>query len=88
MGAEINHPELLGFFGRNVGSLSGVKSYPLAPCRAMVKSRVFSGMGDLPPLTLQWVYKPLRTWVDEFFPYYMEIMGVKTMAHVWNIDLR
>ena len=21
-------------------------------------------------------YKPLRTWVDEFIPYYMEIMGV------------
>ena len=21
-------------------------------------------------------YKPLRTWFDEFIPYYMEIMGV------------
>ena len=21
-------------------------------------------------------YKPLRNWVDEFIPYYMEIMGV------------
>ena len=21
-------------------------------------------------------YKPLRTWVDEFIPYYMEIIGV------------
>ena len=28
----------------------------------------------LPPL--QWAYKPLRTWVDEFIPDYMEILGV------------
>ena len=26
--------------------------------------------------SLQWVYKPLRIWVDEFIPYHMEIMGV------------
>ena len=36
-------------------------------------------------------YKPLRTWVDEFIPYYMEIMGVdrpdRTFVHrVWNHD--
>ena len=22
-----------------------------------------------------YIYKPLRNWVDEFIPYYMEIMG-------------
>ena len=26
-------------------------------------------------------YKPLRTWVDEFIPYYMEIMGVDRPWH-------
>ena len=37
--------------------------------------------------SLQWVYKPLRTWVDEFIPYHMEIMGVDRpeTAHVVNI---
>ena len=38
------------------------------------------GMGDLQPLMtgilIMGPYKPLRTWVDEFIPYYMEIMGV------------
>ncbi len=38
------------------------------------------GMGDLPPLMtgilITGPYKPLRNWVDEFIPYYMEIMGV------------
>ena len=28
-------------------------------------------------------YKPLRTWVDEFIPYYMEIMGVDRPWHIW-----
>ena len=45
--------------------------------------RVFLGMGDLPPLIILigilimgiYIYKPLRNWVDEFIPYYMEIMG-------------
>ena len=29
-------------------------------------------------------YKPLRTWVDEFLPYYMETMGVSLdpIAHM------
>ena len=27
-------------------------------------------------------YKPLRTWVDEFIPYYMEIMGVDRPWHI------
>ena len=43
----------------------------------MVKSRY---IGDGHPTfnreSLQWVYKPLRTWVDFPIPYYMEIMGV------------
>ena len=44
-------------------------------------SRLSRFFGDklIPPLMgilISWVYKPLRTWVDEFIPYYMEIMGV------------
>ena len=44
----------------------------------MVKSRY---IGDGHPtfndgILLMGPYKPLRTWVDEFIPYYMEIMGV------------
>ena len=27
-------------------------------------------------------YKPLRTWVDEFIPYYIEIMGVDRPLHI------
>ena len=27
-------------------------------------------------------YKPLRTWVDEFIPYYVEIMGVDRPWHI------
>ncbi len=45
---------------------------------AMVKSRVFLGM-VIPPLIgilIMGFFKPLRTWVDDFVPYYMEIMGV------------
>ena len=37
------------------------------------------GMGDIPPLIgilIMAIYIPLRTWVAEFIPYYMEIMGV------------
>ena len=53
---------------------------------AMVKSRVLLGMGDLPPLIgilIMGPYKPLRDWVDEFIPYYMEIMGVdRPLAHM------
>ena len=45
-------------------------------------SRLSLFFGDGRPPTfndgilISWVYKPLRTWVDEFIPYYMEIMGV------------
>ena len=45
---------------------------------AMVQSRVILGMGNLPPL----IGNPYNGyinpyyWVDEFIPYYMEIMGV------------
>ena len=28
-------------------------------------------------------YKPLRNWVDEFIPYYVEIMGVDRPWHIW-----
>ena len=31
-------------------------------------------------------YKPLLNWVDEFVPYYMEIMGVYTLAHMFSIS--
>ena len=44
----------------------------------MVKSRVSLGMGDLPPLVgnpYNWYINPYY-WVDEFIPYYMEMMGV------------
>ena len=31
------------------------------------------------------IFSPLRTWVDEFIPYYMEIMGVdRPGTHVYN----
>ena len=30
-------------------------------------------------------YKPLRTWVDEFIPYCMEIMGVDRPWHIYFI---
>ena len=46
---------------------------------AMVKSR-YIGDKLIPPLMTESLfhgpYKPLLTWVDEFIPYYMEIMGV------------
>ncbi len=32
-------------------------------------------------------YKPLRNWVDEFIPYYMEIMGVDRPWHTWIINI-
>ena len=45
----------------------------------MVKSR-YIGDGRPPTfndgILIMGPYKPLRTWVDEFIPYYMEIMGV------------
>ena len=31
-------------------------------------------------------YKPLRNWVDEFIPYYMEIMGVDRPDRTPNIS--
>ena len=47
---------------------------------ARVDQLLVLGMGDLQPLMTGILkmgpYKPLRTWVDEFIPYYMEIMGV------------
>ena len=40
----------------------------------------YVGDGCLPTfndrIVISWVYKPLRDWVDEFIPYYMEIVGV------------
>ena len=45
---------------------------------AMVKVVVIWGMGDLPPLIgnpYNGYIKPYY-WVDEFLPYYMDIMGV------------
>ena len=55
---------------------------------AMVKSRY---IGDGHPtfndgILSRWVYKPLRTWVDEFIPYYMEIMEVDRpdRTHTWR----
>ena len=52
----------------------------------MVKSRY---IGDERPPTfndgilLMGPYKPLRTWLDEFIPYYMEIMGVDRPWHIY-----
>ncbi len=41
----------------------------------------------IPPLMtgilIMGLYKPLRIWVDEFIPYYMEIMGVDRPWHTW-----
>ena len=51
---------------------------------AMVKSR-YIGDKLIPPLIrilIMGPYKPLRTWVDEFIPYYMEIMGVGRPWHM------
>ncbi len=28
--------------------------------------------------------KKLRNWVDEFIPYYIEIVGVSTRSHIWG----
>ena len=55
----------------------------------MVKSRVFLGMGDLPPLIvlIMGPYKPLRNWVDFPIPYYMEIMGVDRPWLIWVEDM-
>ena len=51
---------------------------PMISICAMVKSR-YIGDKLIPPLIgilIMGPYKPLRNWVDEFIPYYMEIMGV------------
>ena len=49
----------------------------------MCQGRSTPYVGDGRPLTFFFgnpyngvYYKPLRSWVDEFIPYYMEIMGV------------
>ena len=52
----------------------------------MVKSRVLLGM-IIPPLVgilIMGPYKPLRTWVDEFIPYYMEMSWelIDPIAHM------
>ena len=51
---------------------------------AMVKSRY---IGDGHPtfndgILIMGPYKPLRTWVDEFIPHYMERMGVDRPWHI------
>ena len=33
-------------------------------------------------------YKPLRNWVDEFIPYYMEIMGSQQPVGGWTTPLK
>ena len=49
---------------------------------------VILGMGNLPPLMtgilIMGPYKPLRTWVDEFIPYYMEMSWelIDPIAHL------
>ena len=53
--------------------------------------RVLLGMGDLPPLIgilIMGPYKPPRTWVDEFIPYYMEMSWeswelIDPIAHIY-----
>ena len=49
------------------------------------RSTPYIGDGNNPTfndgILISWVYKPLRTWVDEFIPYYMEIMGVDRPWH-------
>ena len=53
----------------------------------MVKSR-YIGDGRPPTfndgILIMGPYKPLRNWVDEFIPYYMEIMGVDRPWHVFE----
>ena len=51
--------------------------------------RVFWGDKLIPPfidgILIMGPYKPLRTWVDEFIPYYMEIsweLSLDPIAHV------
>ena len=67
------------FFSASSSSIVGIDFGPLAIC-ARVDQLLILGMGDLQPLMtgilIMGPYKPLRTWVDEFIPYYMEIMGV------------
>ena len=53
----------------------------------------FWGMGTHPTfndgILISWVYKPLRTWVDEFIPYSMEIsweFRLDPIAHMERID--
>ena len=49
--------------------------------------RVFGWMGDLQPLMtgilIMGPYRGPYYWVDEFIPYYMEIMGVDRPWHIW-----
>ena len=60
---------------------------PKQPCRVPWDQGCrgfFFGMGNLPPLINRNPYNggPINPyhWVDEFIPYYMEIMGVETQA--------
>ena len=57
------------------------RSEPRDPSNELrVDQLLVLGMGNLQPLMtgilIMGPYKPLRSWVDEFIPYYMEIMGV------------
>ena len=58
-------------FSLNLKGTSGLRIY--VPWSKLV----VLGMGKIPPLIgilIMGPYKPLRTWVDEFIPYYMEII--------------
>ena len=47
-------------------------------------------MGDLPPLGNPYFmgpYKPLRTWVDEFIPYYMEMSWELSLDPIAHMDV-
>ena len=55
-------------------------------CHGQSRLSRFWGDGCFPTfndgILISWVYKTLRTWVDEFIPYYMEIMGVYRPWHI------
>ena len=64
-----------------------VQQGPFHPIKARIDScamvkvvAFFLGDGCFPTfndgILIMGPYKPLRNWVDEFIPYYMEIMGV------------
>ena len=68
-------------FGLDHDGLLHKSSRDLRGLPGLINSTSWSlGMGNLQPLMtgilIMGPYKPLQTWVDEFIPYYMEIMGV------------